>query len=114
VFDFEGDGVADVVYADERWVWVFDGSDGTVKMQDVTHSNNVWFEYPTIAGVNADGSADIIVANTPGRWGSLTGLTVFSDDDRSWQPGRRIGVTTRPCPAAAPPALRYMPAVHAR
>jgi hypothetical protein len=90
VFDFEGDGVADVVYADERWVWVFDGRDGSMKMQDATHSNNTWFEYPTIADVNADGSADIVVANTPGRWGSMTGLTVFSDDDHSWQPGRRV------------------------
>ncbi len=90
VFDFEGDGVADVVYADERWVWVFDGRDGSVKMQDDTHTNNTWFEYPTIADVNADGSADIAVCNTPGRWGSMYGLTVFSDDDRSWQPGRRI------------------------
>ncbi|MDP2309977.1 MAG: VCBS repeat-containing protein [Pseudomonadota bacterium] len=90
VFDFEGDGVADVVYADERWVWVFDGRDGSVKMQDDNHTNNTWFEYPTIADVNADGSADIVVANTPGRWGSLQGITVFSDDDRSWQPGRRI------------------------
>ncbi|MDP2311686.1 MAG: VCBS repeat-containing protein [Pseudomonadota bacterium] len=90
VFDFEGDGVADVVYADEHWVWVFDGRDGSVKMQDDAHTNNTWFEYPTIADVNADGSADIVVANTPGRWGSMYGLTVFSDDDRSWQPGRRI------------------------
>jgi hypothetical protein len=90
VFDFEGDGVADVVYADERWVWVFNGADGTVKMQDPTHSNNTWFEYPSIADINADGSADIAVCNTPGSWGSMTGVTVFQDADASWRSGRRI------------------------
>ncbi|MES2639106.1 MAG: VCBS repeat-containing protein [Myxococcota bacterium] len=90
VFDFEGDGIADVVYADEHWVWVFDGRDGTVKMQDPTHSNNTWFEYPTVADINADGSADIAVCNTPGSWGSYNGVTVFQDADQSWRPGRRI------------------------
>jgi hypothetical protein len=90
VFDFEGDGVADVVYADERWVWVFDGRDGTVKMQDTSHSNNTWLEYPTIADINADDSADIAVCNTPGSWGSQNGVTVFQDAGRSWRKGRRI------------------------
>ena len=31
VFDFEGDGVAEVVYADEETLWVFDGSTGSVE-----------------------------------------------------------------------------------
>ncbi|MFN7144721.1 MAG: FG-GAP-like repeat-containing protein, partial [Myxococcota bacterium] len=90
VFDFEGDGVADVVYADEHWVWVFDGRDGSVKMQDPNHSNNTWLEYPTIADINADNSADIAVCNTPGSWGRMTGVSVFQDADQSWRPGRRI------------------------
>jgi len=85
VFDFEGDGIADVVYADERWVWVFNGADGSVKMQDTYHSNNTWLEYPTIADINGDDSADIAVCNTPGSWGSMTGVTVFQDADASWR-----------------------------
>ncbi len=90
VFDFEGDGIADVVYADERWVWVFDGADGSIKMQDANHSNNTWLEYPTIADITGDDSADIAVCNTAGSWGSMTGVTVFGDADSSWRKGRRI------------------------
>ncbi len=90
VFDFEGDGIADVVYADEHWVWVFNGADGSIKMQDTYHSNNTWLEYPSIADINGDGSADIAVCNTPGSWGSYTGVTVFQDADASWRAGRPI------------------------
>lgn len=90
VFDFEGDGIADVVYADEHWVWVFNGADGSVKMQDTYHSNNTWLEYPSIADINGDDSADIAVCNTPGSWGSYNGVTVFQDADASWRRGRRI------------------------
>ncbi len=90
VFDFEGDGIADVVYADEHWVWVFDGADGSIKMQDANHSNNTWLEYPSIADITGDDSADIAVCNTPGSWGSYTGVTVFGDADASWRKGRRI------------------------
>lgn len=90
VFDFEGDGVADVVYADEHWLWVFDGATGAVKMQDANHTNNTWLEYPSIADIDADGSAEIAVCNTPGSWGNMNGVTVFGDANSTWKAGRRI------------------------
>jgi hypothetical protein len=31
VFDFEGDGKAEVIYADECFLWVFDGQTGAVR-----------------------------------------------------------------------------------
>ena len=86
VFDFEGDGVAEVVYADETRLWVFNGPDGAVKLESTHHSNATWTEYSVIADVDGDDHAEIIVPNT----GSHTGFYVFGDADDSWRAGRRI------------------------
>lgn len=91
VFDFEGDGIAEAVYADERRTWVFAGPDGSVKLEGTQHSNATWLEYPAIADVDGDGQAEIVVANTPNFSGeSYYGLTVYGDADSSWRSGRRI------------------------
>jgi hypothetical protein len=86
VFDFEGDGVAEAVYADETKLWVFAGPDGSVKLESSEHTNATWLEYPAIADVDGDGQAEIVVANTSGYYG----VTVFGDADSSWRSGRRI------------------------
>lgn len=86
VFDFEGDGAAEAVYADETRLWVFDGATGAVKLESKQHSNGTWLEYPVIADVDGDGHAEIIVANTS----SYRGIYVFGDADDSWRPGRKI------------------------
>ena len=86
VFDFEGDGVAEAVYADETRLWVFAGPDGAVKLESREHSNATWLEYPAIADVDADGHAEIIVANT----GAYSGFTVFGDAADSWRSARRV------------------------
>ncbi len=89
VFDFEGDGVAEAVYADQTRLWVFSGVDGSVKLESTEHSNGTWLEYPTIADVDGDGHAEIVVANTA-QYGSYSGIHVFGDADDSWRPGRKI------------------------
>lgn len=89
VFDFEGDGVAEAVYADETRLWVFNGPDGAVKLESADHSNATWTEYSVIADVDGDGHAEIVVPNTP-YTASFTGITVIGDADNSWKEGRRI------------------------
>ena len=86
VFDFEGDGIAEVVYSDETRIWVFAGPDGTVKLENTQHTNATWTEYSVIADIDGDGHAEIVVPNT----GSITGITVVGDADDSWMEGRRI------------------------
>ncbi len=88
VFDFEGDGIAEVVYADQSTLWVFNGLDGTVKLASSEHSNGTWLEYPVVADVDGDGHAEIVVANTA-HYQNYTGIRVFGDADNSWMPGRR-------------------------
>jgi hypothetical protein len=55
VYDFEGDGVADVVYGDEINLYVFSGNDGTVKLKYAPHNSGTAIEYPVIADVDNDG-----------------------------------------------------------
>ena len=88
VFDFEGDGVAEVVYADETTLWVFAGPDGAVKLKSTNHSNATWTEYPVIVDVDNDGQVEIVVPNT--NYYGYTGFHVFGDADGSWRPGRKI------------------------
>ena len=89
VFDFEGDGEAEIVYADEDDVWVFDGSTGSVKLQETYHSNLTCTEYPTVADVDNDGHAEIVYGSYQFS-DSVTGITVIGDADDSWMPTRTL------------------------
>jgi len=89
VFDFEGDGAAEVVYADENDVWVFDGTTGAVKLQESAHSSTTCSEYPVVADIDNDGQAEIIYASAAYS-GSENGVTVIGDLDGSWMPARPI------------------------
>ncbi len=89
VFDFEGDGKAEVVYADENDVWVYDGESGAVKMQESRHSSATCSEYPAIADVDNDGHAEIIYTSSTYS-GSEIGVSVIGDADDSWMAGRPV------------------------
>lgn len=71
VFDFEGDGAAEVIYNDECFLWVYDGSTGAVRFATPTTSFTAT-EASLVADVDSDGSAEIImIANSasPASWG---------------------------------------------
>jgi hypothetical protein len=86
VFDFETDGVLDVVYIDEQNMTVFDGMTGAVKFFNPDHASDTMMDYPVIADVDADGQAEIVVAHA----GSTRALSVYGDQDQSWGPARRL------------------------
>ena len=89
VYDFEGDGVADVVYADEINLYVFSGTDGTTKLEFAEHNSGTRLEYPVVADVDNDGQVEIVVVHEPYN-GTVTGLTVIGDMNKSWRPGRQL------------------------
>jgi hypothetical protein len=62
VFDFQGTGKAQVVYADECFARVYAGSDGQVQFSQY-HSSCTWLENPVVADVNGDYHADLVVAS---------------------------------------------------
>jgi hypothetical protein len=89
VYDFEGDGVADVVYADEINLYVYAGNDGATKLQLAEHNSGTRLEYPIVADVDNDDEVEIAFISEPYN-GNYTGLTVVGDADHSWRPGRKI------------------------
>jgi len=60
VFDFEGDGRAEVVYADECFTRVYDGVTGQV-MYSRYRTSCTWHELPIVVDVDGDYNAEIVV-----------------------------------------------------
>jgi len=91
-FDFLGRGIADAVYGDEANLWVYDGATGALELKGARSSGTL-IEYPVVADVDNDGSADIVVvSNTGGSSGGIYSNTVevFQDAQKRWAPTRRI------------------------
>lgn len=95
VFDFEGDGKAEVIYADECFLWVFDGQTGAVRFATFTTSFTAT-EASLVADVDGDGHAEIIMVSnradpSSAGWNCL---------DAAGSPTVVNGVTWVPSPAA--------------
>ncbi len=95
VFDFQGDGAAEVIYNDECYMRVYSGSDGTIQLE-VANSNATIHEYPLVVDVDADGNSEIMVVATdigactdPG-YTTRQGLFVYGDVNDEWVPTRRV------------------------
>jgi len=90
VFDFDGDGSAEVVYRDELYLRVYRGSDGNVLFQ-TPMSSCTWHEYVLVADVDADNNAEIVaVANNNCGFGQQRGVFVFGDANDNWVNTRKI------------------------
>ena len=97
VFDFNGDGRAEVVYNDECRFRIYDGLDATVYMDEVSESRTR-IEYPIVADVDNDGNAEIIFATTnesgfcsQNQDSSYNnGIEVWGDQNDYWVSARRI------------------------
>jgi hypothetical protein len=88
-FDFLGDGVADAIYADETSIFVFDGAEGGLLMT-APRSSATLIEYPVVADVDNDGSAEIIYVSNYSAGGSGPAVSVLRDAEDRWIRARRI------------------------
>lgn len=107
VFDFNGDGRAEVVYRDECWLRVYNGPDGkTVFARPITSGTAL--EMPIVADVDNDGHADLVVPSdsiqgdgycsdqNPERdtglahRGATQGVFVLKDPLNRWMPSRPL------------------------
>ncbi|MDC0715785.1 FG-GAP-like repeat-containing protein [Nannocystis bainbridge] len=91
VYDFEGDGIADVIHADENRVWVFSGLDGAVKLEFGGHGSATQLESPVVVDVDGDGQVEIVFGNNQYYDPAAPkGISVIGDAAMSWRPGRKI------------------------
>jgi hypothetical protein len=90
VFDFDGDGSAEVVYADETSFRVFAGKDGTVIYNDPTHKSNTRLEMPIVVDVDNDGKSEIIVPEPNHLDANLGGIEIWEDAANNWVRTRRV------------------------
>jgi hypothetical protein len=84
-FDFLGDGVAEAMYADEQNFRIYDGLTGEVLLTQARYSATI-SEYPTVADIDNDGSAEILVVSMQ----TEPALQVIRDVEDRWIQARRI------------------------
>lgn len=113
VFDFDGDGRTEVIYADECFARVYDGpgngAGATTVRFEVPNTSCTGTEYPVVADVNGDGKAEFVVVSSgetgatsacrpfatacasifPG-YAITTGVRVYRDRNDNWVPTRAI------------------------
>ena len=105
VFDFNGDGKAEVVYRDECFLRVYDGLTGKTLFATPVSSATA-LELPVIADLDGDGHAEIVVCadnyigsgcagqteiDTGVKFVSdISGMFVYQDPMNRWMPSRAV------------------------
>lgn len=103
LFDFNGDGKSEIVYRDERFIYIINGTDGTIFTQQtcVSRTNR---EYPIVADVDADGSTEICVPCITNDGAGMdfsnfgsdaflkapSQIRVYKSASEPWVPARRV------------------------
>jgi hypothetical protein len=87
-FDFLGDGTAEAMYADENNMFIF-GPAGEVLLQ-TPRSSGTLSEYPVVADIDNDGSAEIVVVSNTIYTATSPTVQVIRDVDDRWIQARRI------------------------
>ncbi|MBM7418803.1 MULTISPECIES: FG-GAP repeat domain-containing protein [Chryseobacterium] len=75
-FDFNGDGVKEIVYRDQSTLRVFNGNVSTtpVVLNSFVSGSGTWAECPIIADIDNDGEAEIAIVSEHVATGDQTGL----------------------------------------
>ena len=95
IFDFEGDGIAEVLYNDERTFRVYRGTDG-MELLSFCNTSGTLREFPIVADVDGDDHAEIVLMQNNYAFGCLdgtpsgTGIRVFGHPRNEWVRTRRI------------------------
>jgi hypothetical protein len=80
-YDINADGIYEVLYADEISLRILDGATGTQLYSNSSHTSGTVWEYPVVADVDGDDSAEIIIASNGSTW---KGITVLGHSGDGW------------------------------
>jgi hypothetical protein len=87
-FDFEADGTDNIVYSDEGHVWSWGASGNTIYEAD--RRSVTLFEYASVADVDLDGHANILVGSNDPFLGTGDGLDALHNTGTSWAHARAL------------------------
>ncbi len=90
VYDLDGDGTSEVVYADQTTFWILDGATGQVRYQNENHASRTMQEYPVIVDLDGDRRAEVVLTSGDFGFGGWTGLTVLEDSSNNWVTARPV------------------------
>jgi hypothetical protein len=86
-YDVNGDGAYEIIYADESIFYILDGATGDYLYTNEDHGSPTAFEYPSIADVDNDGSAEILFSSASSITDSpKRSLTVLGHRGDGWAP----------------------------
>jgi hypothetical protein len=96
MFDFNQDGKSEIVYRNTTQFFIVDGTTLNPITPITTMYSGTVAEYPIVADVDNDGSAEIILTHANKQWASpydATGtMTVYKSgsNDAKWAPARKV------------------------
>ncbi|MCZ6688301.1 MAG: VCBS repeat-containing protein [Planctomycetota bacterium] len=80
MFDLEGDGSMEILYNDELHFRIYRASDGA-QLVEINNGSGTLIENPTVADVDADGQAEIVICANNYALGSEQGIRILHDPD---------------------------------
>lgn len=97
VFDFNGDGSAEMIYRDQDYLYIIttDKATGTLKSTSKQPcTSQTYADYPVVVDVNGDGATEIVVSCIDGTASAATDnlgrIIVFKSDGELWVPSRKV------------------------
>lgn len=83
-YDVDGDGIYEILYADQHTFYILDGATGATRFSQGGHASGTLWEYPSVADIDNDGSAEILIGSNDFSFSGWSGITVFGHNGSGW------------------------------
>jgi hypothetical protein len=89
LFDFNQDGINEILISDQSRIRILDGRNGSTRTT-LDFGQTTIMQYPVIADIDADGSADIVAVGLQSGSGATGRLNIFKSSTTPWAPARKV------------------------